>query len=478
MSTLPSFTGPGYFAGESPDGLTTVAGVPVAAQVQVLWRDAADPAATETLVAQTTSSAGGQWQITGLNPDLQYVVRGRKMGFDDVTVVGAVPTRTDVVSAVGSFTTDPDAESITGQALVEGGLPPYSFTRIDAAAPGITADFSGRHVSLSGFDFLPQQRPYAFDVRVETGNGLNQIVSIPIYAGLGTPRQFDAERLALFRPTFLSTAPKWLFTPLLFKLTLQLSEDNNVFIKLDWKDPSAFGNEFRIYRDTSPIDPGNLPPAPYAVVPPAPGPAPQSMQWIDTSVVQDTTYHYAVESHFAGESKITASKAITASMIPTVIGEYFFGGYYVGNITTPDGTYAVIFADEEADVLRQWKTANNLTPGAFSDVDGWANTQLLTADSTLLAAHPAAAYCRAYDGAGLDDWYLPSRNELLLPWTNRAVLAELNMGKNATYVWSSTQHPSTTNNAWYHRFSGGSESYYNKTTSYRVRPARRLKISI
>lgn len=478
MSTLPDFTGPGYFAGEAPDGLTTVAGVPVAAQVQVLWRDAADPAATETLVAQTTSGTNGQWQITGINPDLQYVVRGRKAGFDDVTVVGAVPTRTDVVSAVGSFTTDPDTDSITGQAWVEGGLPPYSFTRVDAAAPGITADFSGRNVSLSGFDFLPQQRPYAFDVQVQTGNGLDQIVSIPIYAGLGTPRQLAAEGMALFRPTFLSATPKWLFTPLIFKLTLGLSEENNVFIKLDWKDPSAFGNEFRIYRDTSPIDPGNLPPVPYAVVPPATGPAPQSLQWIDTSVVEGTTYHYAVESHFAGESKITASKTITANMIPTVIGEYFFGGYYVGDITTPDGTYAVIFADKEADVLRQWKTANTLTPGTFSDVDGWANTQLLTADSTLLAAHPAAAYCHAYDGAGFDDWYLPSRQELLLPWTNRAVLAELNMGKNTAYVWSSTQHPSYTSNAWIRRFSDGNESTSSKTSSSRVRPARRLKISI
>lgn len=166
MSTPPDFSGPGYFAGEAPDGLTTVAGVPVAAQVQVLWRDSADPAATETLVAQTTSGTNGQWQITGINPDLQYVVRGRKAGFDDVTVVGAVPTRTDVVSAEGSFTTDPDTDGITGQAWVEGGLPPYSFTRMDAAAPGITADFSGRNVSLSGFDFLPQQRPYAFDVQV------------------------------------------------------------------------------------------------------------------------------------------------------------------------------------------------------------------------------------------------------------------------------------------------------------------------
>ena len=139
MSTLPNFSGPGYFAGESPDGLTTVAGVPVAAQVQVLWRDSADPEATETLVAQTTSGTNGQWQITGINPDLQYVVRGRKAGFDDVTVVGAVPTRTDIISASGSFITDPDTETIAGEVIVEGGLPPYTFTRLDAEPASIIA---------------------------------------------------------------------------------------------------------------------------------------------------------------------------------------------------------------------------------------------------------------------------------------------------------------------------------------------------
>ena len=100
-----------------------------------------------------------------------------------------------------------------------------------------------------------------------------------------------------------------------------------------------------------------------------------------------------------------------------------------------------------------------------------------TTGHTLLAAHPAAAYCRAYDGAGFDDWYMPSRNELLLPWTNRAALAELNMGKNTTYVWSSTQYPSNTSTAWFLRFSDGDEYYYNKALSCRVRPARRLKIS-
>ena len=460
----PRFVGTGFFSGEAPDGLTTVYGDPIPADVFVYWRDPDDPMAQEVLVGATKSALDGTWLITGLNYNLRYVVRARASGFDDVTVVGVVPTRTDVVSAVGSFAIDPDTDSITGQAWVEGGLPPYIFTRIDAAAPGITADFSGRHVSLSGFDFLPQQRPYAFDVQVQTGNGLNQIVSIPIYAGLGTPRQLAANNAALFRPTFL-------------RLTPALDKDKDVFIKLEWKDPSAFGNEFRIYRDTSPIDPGNLPPAPYAVVPPATGPAPQAMQWLDTSVADGTTYHYAVESHFAGESKITASKSITARFMPAVIGEYFYGGYYVGDITTPDGTYAVIFAGEEAEVSLQWKTTSTTSPGTFSDVDGWANTQLLTADSALLADHPAAAYCRAYGGAGLDDWYLPSRNELLLPWTNRAALDKLKMGENATYVWSSTQDPSLTTTVWVRRFTDNFETSDYKEYIKRVRPARRVKIS-
>lgn len=512
MSTPEDFTGPGYLAGESPEGLTTVAGVPVPAQVQVLWRDSADPTGTETLVAQTASDAGGQWRITNLNPDLQYVVRGRKAGFDDVTIVGAVPTRTDAITASGSFTTDPDTESIAGQAVVEGGLPPYTFTRVDTALTGVEASFSGRFVGLSGFDYLPPAQPYQFAVRVQSSNGLDEEVLLPIYAGLGTPQamrvspvilfaptyidlvpkvlfgplHFAAELHAdpedkgknyIFRPTFLTAVRKFLFAPLNFHLQLQTSE-NDVFIKLTWKDPSAFGNAFKIYRDTSPIDPDNLPAEPYALVDAATGPAPQDMEWFDTGVVEGQTYHYAVESYFGDESKITASKSLAAVPIPTEIGEYFYGGYYVGNITTGGSTYAVIFAVEEADVLRQWKTASTGTPDTLSDTDGWANTLAMTADGTLAAAHPAAAYCRAYAGAGFDDWYLPARSELLLPWTNRADLADLNMGKDTGYVWSSTQHPSAATSAWHRRFSDGSENNLYKTGSYRVRPCRRLKLSI
>ncbi len=100
MSTLPDFTGPGFFAGEAPDGLTTIAGTPTSASVRVYWRDSADPDAPDVLVAQTASAPDGTWRITGLNPALRYVVRAQKSQFDDVTVVGAAPSRSDVIAYV------------------------------------------------------------------------------------------------------------------------------------------------------------------------------------------------------------------------------------------------------------------------------------------------------------------------------------------------------------------------------------------
>ena len=103
MSTLPDFTGPGFFAGEAPDGLTTIAGTPTSAQVRVYWRDPADPQAPDALVASTQSAVDGTWQIAGLNPALRYVVRAQKSQFDDVTVVGAAPSRSDVIVYVDNL---------------------------------------------------------------------------------------------------------------------------------------------------------------------------------------------------------------------------------------------------------------------------------------------------------------------------------------------------------------------------------------
>ena len=139
MSTLPDFTGPGFFAGEAPDGLTTIAGTPTSASVRVYWRDSADPNAPDVLVASTQSAADGTWQIAGLNPALRYVVRAQKSQFDDVTVVGAAPSRSDVIAYVDRLEQSEEFDGLTGHVLLDSGLP-----------PGLSPLARGNHEQLPG----------------------------------------------------------------------------------------------------------------------------------------------------------------------------------------------------------------------------------------------------------------------------------------------------------------------------------------
>lgn len=95
MSTLPDFTGPGILGGAG-DGITTVAGVPVAATVEVYWQDPDQPDTAPVFVASTQSAPDGSWRVAGLNPDLPYTVVGRKPYFDPVAVAGCYPYRPPV----------------------------------------------------------------------------------------------------------------------------------------------------------------------------------------------------------------------------------------------------------------------------------------------------------------------------------------------------------------------------------------------
>ena len=150
MSTLPDFTGPGFFAGEAPDGLTTIAGTPTSASVRVYWRDPADPQAPDVLVASTQSAADGTWRITGLNPALRYVVRAQKSQFDDVTVVGAAPSRTDVIAYVDYLEPTEDFDGLTGHVLLDSGLPPFTCEVIEPLPYGLSVRVEGRKLLIEG----------------------------------------------------------------------------------------------------------------------------------------------------------------------------------------------------------------------------------------------------------------------------------------------------------------------------------------
>ncbi len=86
-----SFAGQGYLAGEFPDGITTVEGVPTAAEVRVLWRGPADAQFDGVVVARTVSAPDGTWRVDGLNPALRFDVVGRLAGRNDVIMANVAP---------------------------------------------------------------------------------------------------------------------------------------------------------------------------------------------------------------------------------------------------------------------------------------------------------------------------------------------------------------------------------------------------
>ena len=180
MSTLPDFTGPGFFAGEAPDGLTTIAGTPTSASVRVYWRDPADPQAPDVLVASTQSAADGTWRITGLNPALRYVVRAQKSQFDDVTVVGAAPSRSDVIAYVNQLAPREDefgdVDGFIGHVFLDSGLPPFTCEVIEPLPYGLTARVDGRKLLIEGVS--TDNGLWESVVRVTASNGV--WVDVPV----------------------------------------------------------------------------------------------------------------------------------------------------------------------------------------------------------------------------------------------------------------------------------------------------------
>ncbi|NLC21104.1 MAG: DUF1566 domain-containing protein [Halomonadaceae bacterium] len=194
-----------------------------------------------------------------------------------------------------------------------------------------------------------------------------------------------------------------------------------------------------------------------------------------------------------------------AESVPTTPGTPFGGGFYAGKVQQADGVYLVIVAPKAAETSLAWKNAQTTTAGTASLNDGLANS-----DAMNNASHAAAQYCRAYNGGGLDDWYLPAKDELEVCYRNLKPDSTANStshGANTNSVpaaanytagspaqttaaafktggaeaftvpdfyWSSTELSAPS--AWSQRFSDGGQSYNNKLSARLVRPVRRIKI--
>jgi hypothetical protein len=81
----------------------------------------------------------------------------------------------------------------------------------------------------------------------------------------------------------------------------------------------------------------------------------------------------------------------------------------------------------------------------------------------------AAGMASDYRGGGLDDWYLPAKDERNVMFQRRALIG----GMDDSYVWSSSQVSNSPEFAWTHNFFAGGKPEFNyKGSVSRVRPTR------
>ena len=74
------------------------------------------------------------------------------------------------------------------------------------------------------------------------------------------------------------------------------------------------------------------------------------------------------------------------------------------------------------------------------------------------------------DGVTYDDWFLPSKDELKLMYTN---LDKAGLGGFVNYYyWSSSESNYSANYAWFQVFGNGNQGDYSRYPNYRVRPVR------
>ena len=165
------------------------------------------------------------------------------------------------------------------------------------------------------------------------------------------------------------------------------------------------------------------------------------------------------------------------------IGAPFGDGFFAGEIIVDEGRYALIVAPkatgEQMEV--QYKPKDLDTGDVTdSDDDGMINSEKINNDE-----HPAAKFCRSLRIGNHDDWYLPSRDELMRIWMalgpNRKNTPEqFRSGGSEAFAqrwyWSSTEDAPYSGYAWIVGFGSGYQLNDRKNGHFGVRAVRRLKI--
>ena len=201
-----------------------------------------------------------------------------------------------------------------------------------------------------------------------------------------------------------------------------------------------------------------------------------------TTVAATTTTVAATTTTVAATTTTVAATTTTVALACAsgglcAVGDTGPGGgivFYDAGSVQSWGRYleAAPFGDE---VQRTWATGGNQS-AAVSGADGTANgtgeqnTADIVAQSGNVAVTSAAVYCSELVSGGQSDWFLPSKDELNLMYTNLHSASTPLGGFSSVYYWSSSEDGDY--NGWYQDFDGVIQFYSYKGNPAYVRPVR------
>jgi len=132
------------------------------------------------------------------------------------------------------------------------------------------------------------------------------------------------------------------------------------------------------------------------------------------------------------------------------------------------GQHGLIAAPQDQSADIQWYDGNYIVTGATGTAIGTGKSNTKKIVQKQGSGNYAAKLCDDLVLNGYDDWYLPSKDELNELYKNKYLIGGFSTKKD--FYWSSSEH--NFNNAWLQYFNDGSQYYYFKYYTYRVRAVR------
>ena len=198
-----------------------------------------------------------------------------------------------------------------------------------------------------------------------------------------------------------------------------------------------------------------------------------------SGLTSGTTYY--IRSYATNKAGIAYGNQVSFTA-GFVIGQTCQGGiiFYIDGT----GQHGLIAAPVDQSTGIRWYNGSYGTLGVTGTAVGLGASYTNTIISNYGAGTYAASICKAYNGGGYIDWFLPDYGELNLLYSNIGpgasgananligFICSSNVAEPINWYWSSTEAPNTTYNTYTKNFCDGQFLSEQKDQPYRVRAIR------